>query len=74
MTSFTALPSHVQEGWSTFEACLFVINAVLPSIVQSDDAAGHCFVMEIMELYLGLKCTNSFIVKTTLRTIGEGGA
>ena len=46
---------EVQAGWATFEACIFVTNSIIPSILDSPDTEGKMYLIEIMYIYLTLK-------------------
>lgn len=58
-------PQENLEGWSTFEASLFLINGLIPQIIKNNDLVGVGYVIEIIQLYLRPKSYNGFVIKTS---------
>ncbi|CAD8086498.1 unnamed protein product [Paramecium sonneborni] len=67
------------DGWITFEACMYLINGIVKQITLTNDQIGVQYLMEIIKLYLDVYsqqslASNNFILKTVFKFISQGCA
>ncbi|CAD8091723.1 unnamed protein product [Paramecium sonneborni] len=67
------------DGWITFEACIYLITGIVKQITLKNDQIGVQYLMEIIKLYLDVYsqqslASNNFIMKTVFKFISQSCA